>query len=42
MLQIGSYCNNHLIINLIFKRLCVKAEIDSLPFVIFVVQNKEK
>ena len=42
MLQIGSYCNNHLIINVIFKRLCVEAGIDSLPFVIFVVQNKEK
>ena len=35
MLQIESYQNNHLIINLIFKRLCVKAGIDSLPFAIF-------
>ena len=42
MLQIKSYQNNHLIINLFFKRLCVKAEIDSLPFAIFVDQNKEK
>ena len=41
MLQIGSYCNNHLIINLIFKRLSLKAGKDSLPFVIFVVQNKK-
>ena len=42
MLQIGSYCNNHLIINVIFKRLCVEAGIDSRPFAIFVTQNKEK
>ena len=41
MLQIGSYCNNHLVINLIFKRLSLKAGIDSLPFLIFVVQNKK-
>ena len=42
MLQIGSCCNNHLIINMIFKRLSIKAGKDSLPFVIFVVQNNEK
>ena len=42
MLQIGSYYNNHLIINIIFKRLSVKAGKDSLPLLIFVVQNKEK
>lgn len=36
MLQIGSCCNNHLIINVIFKRLGVKAGKDSLPFAIFV------
>ena len=42
MPQIGSYCNNHLIINVIFKRLCIKAGKYSLPFAIFVVQNKEK
>lgn len=42
MLQIGSYWNNHLIINVIFKRLGVKAGKDSLPFAIFVTQNKEK
>ena len=42
MLQIGSYCNNHLIINVIFKKLGIKAGIDSLPFAIFVTQNKEK
>lgn len=42
MLQIGRYCNNHLIIILIFKRLSIKAGKDSLPFAIFVVQNKEK
>lgn len=41
MLQIGSCCNNHLIINVIFKRLGVKAGKDSLPFAIFVTQNKE-
>ena len=41
MLQIGNYQNNHLIINVIFKRLCVEAGKDSLPFVIFVVQNNE-
>ena len=42
MLQIGSYQNNDLIINMIFKRLSAKAGKDSLPFAIFVVQNKEK
>ncbi|KXB38190.1 hypothetical protein HMPREF1870_02299 [Bacteroidales bacterium KA00344] len=42
MLQIGSYCNNHLIINMIFKRLGVKAGKYSLPFAIFVVENNEK
>ena len=42
MLQIGNYKKNHLIINMIFKRLCVEAGKDSLPFAIFVVQNKEK
>lgn len=42
MLQIGSYCDNYLIINVIFKRLSVKAGINSLPFAIFVTQNKEK
>ena len=39
MLQIGSCCNNHLIINVIFKRLGVKAGKDSLPFAIFVTRN---
>ena len=42
MLQIGNYQNNHLIINMIFKILGIKAGINSLPFAIFVVQNKEK
>ena len=42
MLQIESYQNNHLIINVIFKRLCIKAEIDTLPFAIFVPPNNEK
>ena len=42
MLQIGSYCNNHLIINMIFRILGVKAGKDSLPFAIFLVQNNEK
>ena len=42
MPQIGSYWNNYLIINVIFKRLGVEAGKDSLPFAIFVVQNKEK
>ena len=42
MLQIGKYQNNYLIINMIFKRLGVEAGINSLPFAIFVVQNKEK
>lgn len=42
MLQIRSYCNNHLIINVILKRLGVKAGKDSLPFAIFVPQNQEK
>lgn len=37
MLQIGSCCNNHLIINVIFKRLGVKAGKDSLPFAIFSI-----
>ncbi len=35
MPQIGSYCNNHLIINVcVFLRLGVKAGKDSLPFAI--------
>ena len=42
MLQIESYHNNHLSINLIFKRLCVKAGIDSQPFAILVTQHKEE
>ncbi len=42
MLQIGSYCKNHLIINVIFKRLGIKVGMGSLPFAIFVTQNKEK
>ena len=43
MPQIGSYCNNHLIINVcVFLRLGVKAGKDSLPFAIFVTPNKEK
>jgi len=42
MLQIRSYCNNHLVINVIFKRLGVKAGKDSLPFAIFVTQYKEE
>ncbi len=41
MLRIGSCQNTHLIINVIFKRLGVEAEIDSLPFAIFVTQNKK-
>ena len=41
MLQMGNYQNNHLIINMIFKRLGVNAGKESLPFAIFVVQNKE-
>ncbi|KXB38141.1 hypothetical protein HMPREF1870_02302 [Bacteroidales bacterium KA00344] len=40
--QIGNYQNNYLIINVIFKRLSIKAGINSLSFAIFVVQNKEK
>ena len=42
MLQIESYQNNHLIINMMFKWFGVNAGKDSLPFAIFVVQNKEK
>ena len=42
MLQIGLYCNNHLIINMFLKRLGVKAGKDSLLFAIFVTPNKEK
>ena len=42
MLQIENYQNNHLIINMIFKRLSINAGISSLSFAIFVVQNKEK
>ena len=42
MLQIGNCQNNHLIINVIFKRFGVEAGIESLPFAIFVVQNNEK
>ena len=38
----GNYQNIHLIINMIFKRLSIKAGKDSLPFAIFVTQNKEK
>ncbi len=41
MIQIGSCQNSHLIINVLFKRLDVKAGIVSLPFAIFVVQKKE-
>ena len=42
MLQIESYQNNHLIINVIFKRLSINAGKVSLPFAIFVTQNNEK
>lgn len=42
MLQIGSYCNNHLIINVMFKWLGVKAGIDPLPLAIFVIKTKGK
>ena len=43
MPQIGSYCNNHLIINVcVCLRLGVKAGKDSLLFAIFVTPNKEK
>ena len=42
MLQIRSYCNNHLIINVILKRLGVKAGIDSLPFAIFVTPKQRE
>ncbi len=38
----GNYQNNHLIINMIFKRLSINAGINSLSFAIFVVQNNEK
>ena len=41
MLQIGLYCNNHLIINMFLKRLGVKAGKDSLLFAIFVTPNNE-
>ena len=41
MFQIWSQRINHLIIN-VFLTLGIKAGIDSLPFAIFVVQNKEK
>ena len=37
-----NYQNIHLIISMIFKRLSIKAGIASLPFAIFVTQNKEK
>ena len=42
MLQIGSYCNNHLIINVLSKRESSMAGIASLPLAIFAPQNKEK
>ncbi len=42
MLQIENYQNNHLIINMVFKWFGVSAGKDSLPFAIFVTQNKEK
>ena len=42
MLQIGSYCNNHLIINVMFKWFDINAGKDSLHFAIYVVQNNEK
>ena len=42
MLQNGSCQNSHLSFNVIFKGLGVKAGINSLPFAIFVTQNKEK
>ncbi len=42
MLQIENYQNNHLIINMVFKWFGVNAGKDSLPFAIFVTQNKEK
>ena len=41
MIQVGSCQNSHLIINVLFKRLDVKAGIVSLPFAIFVVQKKK-
>ena len=41
MLQIGNYCNNHLIINVFFKRLGIKAGIDSLPFAIPKTKENE-
>ena len=41
MFQIANYQNNHLIINVIFKRLSINAGKDSLPFAIFVVQTYE-
>ena len=40
MLQIESYQNNHLIINMMFIWFGVEARKDSLPFAIFVTQNK--
>ena len=39
MLQIGSYCNNHLIIK--FLKIRHKAEIDSLPFAIPKTKENE-
>ncbi|MFQ9995535.1 MAG: hypothetical protein ACLRV7_00340 [Hoylesella buccalis] len=42
MFQIENYQNNHLIINMVFKWFGVSAGKDSLPFAIFVTQNKEK
>ena len=41
MLQNGSCQNSHLSINVIFKRLGVKAGKDSLPFAIFVPPQKK-
>ena len=41
MLQIENYCNNHLIINIFFKRLGIKAGIDSLPFAIPKTKENE-
>ena len=42
MLQNGSCQNSHLSINVIFKRLGVKAGKDSLPFAIFVPPKKNE
>ena len=41
MLQIGNYCNNHLVINVFLKILGIKAGIDSLPLAIPKAKENE-